>query len=129
MLAIAGAMAALHVATNGRYGFHRDELQVLSDAQHLGWGFVAVPPVTRFLERISLSLFGLSLVGLRLFSVLAQAAIVVSGLMARELGGRGWRRLVWLRTGRLQRQVTGVEEPHLPADAAGQGRSSRRPHV
>jgi len=63
LLAIAGAMAALHVGTNGRYGFHRDELQVLSDAQHLGWGFVDVPPVTRFLERISLSLFGLSLVG------------------------------------------------------------------
>jgi len=89
LLAIAAAMALLHVLTNGRYGFHRDELQVLSDAQHLGWGFVAVPPVTPFLERVSLSLFGLSLVGLRLFSVLAQAAaIVVSGLMARELGGR-----------------------------------------
>jgi 4-amino-4-deoxy-L-arabinose transferase-like glycosyltransferase len=33
--------------------------------------------------------FGLSMVGLRLFSVIAQAAaIVVTGLMARELGGR-----------------------------------------
>ncbi len=89
LFAIAGAMALLHVLTNGRYGFHRDELQVLSDARHLGWGFVAVPPVTPFLERIGLSLFGLSLVGLRLFSVLAQAAvIVISGLMARDPGGR-----------------------------------------
>jgi 4-amino-4-deoxy-L-arabinose transferase-like glycosyltransferase len=35
-----------------------------------------------------MSLFGISLVGLRLFSVIAQAAVVVvSGLMARELGG------------------------------------------
>src|SRR4029077_4985711 len=43
---------------------------------------------TPFVERISLRLFGLSLVGLRLFSVIAQAAvIVVRGLMARELGG------------------------------------------
>lgn len=41
------------------------------------------------LERIGLAFFGLSLVGLRLFSVLAQAvAIVVTGLMAHELGGR-----------------------------------------
>jgi Dolichyl-phosphate-mannose-protein mannosyltransferase len=89
LLAVAAGMALLHVLTNGRYGFHRDELQVLSDAQHLGWGFVAVPPMTPFLEHIGLELFGLSLVGLRLFSVLAQAAaIVVSGLMARELGGR-----------------------------------------
>ena len=75
--------------TNGRYGFHRDELQFLSDARHLDWGFVAYPPFTPFVEHIVLALFGLSLVGLRLFSVLAQAtAIVVTGLMARELGGR-----------------------------------------
>ena len=41
-----------------------------------------------FVERIGLSLFGVSLVGLRLFSVIAQAvAVVVTGLMARELGG------------------------------------------
>lgn len=85
---IAVAVAALHIATNGRYGFHRDELQFLSDARHLAWGFVSYPPFTPVIERISLTLFGLSMVGLRLFSVLAQAvAIVVSGLMARDLGG------------------------------------------
>jgi hypothetical protein len=89
LLAIAAAMAILHIATNGRYGFHRDELQVLSDALHPSWGYVALPPLTPFLERIGMALFGLSLVGLRLFAVLAQAAvIVVSGLMARELGGK-----------------------------------------
>lgn len=88
LLAIAAAITLLHLLTNYRYGFHRDELQVLSDAQHLDWGFVCYPPFTPFIERISLALFGLSLVGLRLFSVLTQAAvIVVSGLMARELGG------------------------------------------
>ncbi len=89
VLAIAAAVALLHILTNGRYGFHRDELQFLSDARHLDWGFVSYPPLTPFVERVSLSLFGLSLVGLRFFSVLAQsAAIVVTGLMARELGGR-----------------------------------------
>lgn len=88
LLGIAAAIALLHVATNGRYGFHRDELQFLSDARHLDWGFVAYPPLTPFLERIGLDLFGLSMVGLRLFSVLAQAAVIVlTGLMARELGG------------------------------------------
>jgi hypothetical protein len=88
VLVIAAADALIHILTNGRYGFHRDELQFLSDACHLDWGFVAYPPLTPFLEHIGLAVFGLSLVGLRLFSVLAQAvAIVVSGLMARELGG------------------------------------------
>lgn len=88
LLAIAAAVALLHIFTNSRYGFHRDELQFLSDAGHLGWGFVAYPPFTPFIERIGMALFGLSMVGLRLFSVLAQAtAIVLSGLMAKELGG------------------------------------------
>ena len=88
LLGIASAIALLHLLTNSRYGFHRDELQTLSDALHLDWGFVAYPPFTPFVERVSLGIFGVSLVGLRLFSVIAQTlAIVVTGLMARELGG------------------------------------------
>jgi hypothetical protein len=88
LLGVASIVALVHLLTNGRYGFHRDELQTLSDALHLDWGFVAYPPLTPFLERIGLYLFGVSLVGLRLFAVIAQsAAIVVTGLLARELGG------------------------------------------
>jgi hypothetical protein len=88
LVGIAAIVALVHVLTNGRYGFHRDELQVLSDARHLDWGFVPYPPLTPFVERIGLSIFGLSMVGLRMFSVIAQAcAMVVTGLMARELGG------------------------------------------
>jgi 4-amino-4-deoxy-L-arabinose transferase-like glycosyltransferase len=89
LCAIALGMVILHIATNGRYGFHRDEFQVLDDARHMDWGFVAYPPVTPFIERIGLEIFGISLVGLRMFSVLAQAiALVVTGLMTRELGAR-----------------------------------------
>ncbi len=88
LLGIAAIVVLAHLLTNGRYGFHRDELQFLSDAKHLAWGFVAFPPLTPFVERVSLEIFGLSLVGLRLASVLAQATVlVVTGLMARELGG------------------------------------------
>ena len=88
VLCIAAAIALIHILTNGRYGFHRDELQFLSDARHLDWGYVSYPPLTPFIERISLAIFGLSLIGLRMFSVIGQAVvIVVSGLMARDLGG------------------------------------------
>ena len=88
LLGIAAVIFVAHLLTNGRYGFHRDELQVLSDALHMDWGFVPYPPLTPFVERISMSLFGMSLVGLRLFSALSQAfAIVFTGLIARELGG------------------------------------------
>src|SRR5271156_6280957 len=77
LVAIALAVAVIHLLTNNRYGFHRDELQFLSDARHLDWGFVAYPPLTPFVERIGLDVFGVSMVGLRLFSVIAQAAAVV----------------------------------------------------
>jgi len=88
LVGIAVVVAVIHLLTNNRYGFHRDELQFLSDARHLDWGFVAYPPLTPFVERVGLEIFGVSLVGLRLFSVIVQAmAIVVTGLMARELGG------------------------------------------
>src|SRR5579883_1416462 len=72
---IAVADALLHIATNGRYGFHRDELQFLTDARHLDWGFVSYPPLTPLLEHVSMAMFGLSLGGLRLFSVIAQALV------------------------------------------------------
>jgi 4-amino-4-deoxy-L-arabinose transferase-like glycosyltransferase len=78
----------LHLLTNSQYGFHRDELATLDDARYLAWGYVAYPPVTPFIARVSLELFGPSLVGVRLFSALAQCvAMVLAGLMARELGG------------------------------------------
>ncbi len=89
LFSLSAAMMVLHIATNGRYGFHRDELQFLYDARHLDWGFVAYPPVTPFIEHVGLGLFGLSMIGLRMFSVIAQAAVIyISGMMARELGGR-----------------------------------------
>ena len=88
VLLIALLFGAAHLLTNGQYGFHRDEWQFLSDAQHMDWGFVPYPPLTAALEHLGLKMFGLSLMGLRLFSVLAQVLVILaSGLMARDLGG------------------------------------------
>jgi 4-amino-4-deoxy-L-arabinose transferase-like glycosyltransferase len=84
----AAAAVLLHTVTNGRYGFHRDELATLDDARSLAWGYVAYPPVTPFIARVALSLFGPSLIGLRFFAALAQGVVLVlTGLMVRELGG------------------------------------------
>ncbi len=88
VLAIAAAIALLHTLTNGRYGFHRDEWQFLSDARHLDWGFVAYPPFTPFIQRIGLELFGLNMIALRMASVVAQvAAILCTAWMAHRMGG------------------------------------------
>jgi hypothetical protein len=38
LLTIAAAVTLIHLLTNSRYGFHRDEFQFLSDARHLDWG-------------------------------------------------------------------------------------------
>jgi len=77
--------------TNGQSGWHRDELDTLDNARYLAWGYVAYPPLAPFIARVALTLFGPSLVGVRLFSTLAHAvAMVLAGLMARELGGRRW---------------------------------------
>ncbi len=85
---VALAIALLHMLTNGWYGFHRDELQFLSDSRHMEWGFVAYPPLTAAVERVSQAVFGLWLPGLRLASVLAQGAVVLlAGGMARVCGG------------------------------------------
>ena len=78
----------LHLLTNGQYGFHRDELATLDDARYLAWGYVAYPPLTPFIARLAIELFGPSLIGVRLFSALAQSVVMVlAGLMTRELGG------------------------------------------
>lgn len=94
VLVIAVLFGIAHMLTNGQYGFHRDEWQFLSDAQHLDWGFVPYPPLTAALEYLGLRMFGLSLVGLRLFSVLVQVLVILaSGLMARDLGGGRWAQI------------------------------------
>jgi len=95
LILLALARLALHLLTDGQYGFHRDELATLDDARTLAWGYVAYPPLAPSVARLALELFGPSLVGLRLFSAGAQcAAMVLAGLMARELGGGRWAQVV-----------------------------------
>lgn len=89
LLALAAIRLAIYLLCDGNYGFHRDELQVLDDARHLAWGYVAYPPLTPFLGRIELLFFSTSLTGFRFLSALAQCvAMVLAGLIAGELGGR-----------------------------------------
>ena len=81
------AAVILHAIVGNRYGFHADELATLDDARHLAWGYPTYPPVTPFFGRISLILFGTSLIGFRCFASLAHAiTVVLAGLMARDLG-------------------------------------------
>jgi 4-amino-4-deoxy-L-arabinose transferase-like glycosyltransferase len=88
-LFIALFVLAVHLLTNSRYGFHRDELATLDDARHLAWGYVAYPPLTPFFGRISMALFGSSVAAARVFPAIAMMfSILGASWIARELGGR-----------------------------------------
>jgi hypothetical protein len=85
---VAGATAAVHLATANIYGYHRDEFYYLAQGRRLAWGFVDNPPVTPFLYRVSDELFGTSTLGLRVIPALLHGGLVVlTALIARELGG------------------------------------------
>jgi hypothetical protein len=95
LIYVAFGTVIAQLLAGGRFGFHRDELATLDDARHLAWGYIAYPPITPFFARLSLTLFGTSLSGFRFFAALAQAtAVVLTGLMARELGGGRGAQLV-----------------------------------
>src|SRR5205807_4525659 len=80
-----------HLLTIHRYGYFRDELYYIACARHLDFGYVDLAPLSAFLLRIELSLFGSSLIALRIFTAQANAlTIVFTGLLTRELGGRAW---------------------------------------
>src|SRR5271154_2879181 len=80
---------AAHMAVSGRYGYFVDELYYLACSHHLAWGYVDQPPLIAvfvWLERI---LLGDSLHALRfLAAVGAGLRVVLTGLIARELGAR-----------------------------------------
>lgn len=95
VVALGGVVFAVLMAVSGRYGFHRDELYFLDCARHLQGGYVDQPVLVPLLARVSLDLFGVSVVGLRVWSALAAwATVVLGGLLAREFGGSRWAQLV-----------------------------------
>jgi hypothetical protein len=96
LILLALARILLQVFTNGQYGFHQDELVTLdAAAHHLAWGYVAWPPVTPFLARVALFIFGPSVIGLRSLAVLAEGIVMLlAGLMIRDLGGRRWAQVL-----------------------------------
>ncbi|MGA7524308.1 MAG: glycosyltransferase family 39 protein [Acidobacteriaceae bacterium] len=100
LLLLAALTVVFHFAIGSRYGFHRDELQFLFDARHLAWGYVAYPPLTPFLGRIAIALFGISPAVFRLPASIADAtSLVLIALLARQLGGRRAAQIIALLAG------------------------------
>ena len=87
-LVIGGLVALLLVAFASGYGYHRDELYFLAAGRHLAWGYADQGPLTPLIARAMSEIDSDSLTVLRLPSALAAGAtVVLTGLMARALGG------------------------------------------
>src|SRR4029077_20143128 len=94
-LAVVGLVAppklAVHPPPPGLFGysFFVDELYFLACSEHLSWGFVDMPPLFPTITALIRATLGDSLFAVRLLPALSGAALVLmTGLMARDLGGR-----------------------------------------
>jgi len=86
---LAAINLALHLYAAHNYGYFVDELYYLACGQHLAWGYVDQPPLIALIVAGERALFGASLQSIRFLPAVAGAALVLlTGLMARELGGR-----------------------------------------
>jgi 4-amino-4-deoxy-L-arabinose transferase-like glycosyltransferase len=88
VIVVGAVVFAVLLALSTRYGFHRDELYFIECARHLQASYVDQPVLTPLLAWVSLKMFGVSLLALRMWPALAAwATVVVAGLTAREFGG------------------------------------------
>ena len=88
VLALAALTFLVHAATNGAYGYFRDELYYIACSDHLAAGYVDHPPLSILVLALNRALAGDSLFAIRFLPALAGACLVlVTGLLARQLGG------------------------------------------
>jgi len=78
VVAVGAVFCAVLLALSTRYGFHRDELYFIECARHLQASYVDQPVLTPLLAWVSLKLFGVSLLALRLWPALAAGTTVTS---------------------------------------------------
>ena len=91
VLYVAAVRLLLFCIAGPRYGYFRDELYYLACGEHPAWGYVDQPPLIAWTAWLLQHTIGTSLWAMRLLPTLAgTASIVLSGLLARQLGGRRW---------------------------------------
>ena len=87
--AAAAAKLLLHLYAGRHYGYFVDELYYLACASHLAWGYVDQPPLIAGIAWAVRATLGGSLPAIHLLPALAGAGkVLLTGLIARELGGR-----------------------------------------
>src|SRR5262249_10885776 len=91
VLLIAACKLVVHLYAGHRYGYLGDELYFLACSRHLAWGYVDQPPLIAMIAWAVRHTLGQSLLAIRFLPAIAGAAeVVLTALIARELGGRGF---------------------------------------
>ena len=100
----AGLTLLFHLVTIQGYGYFRDELYYLANAEHLGFGYVEHPPFIGLITALVRATLGDSRFAIRLLPAIAAAATVSIGVrLAREFGG-----------GRFARALAGLSLLAMP---------------
>ena len=95
LLLLAIAKLLIHLHAHNIYGLHRDEYLYIAEGDHLGWGYLEVPPMIAVLAKIATGVFGNTVFAVRLFPMLIGAlSIFLVGMMVREFGGKRMAQLV-----------------------------------
>jgi len=92
---LAAAKLLLHLFTNVNYGFHRDEMLYLALGRHLDVGYWSNPPLIGWIAAFIQTVLGDSMFAVRLIpSLFSTGILVLTCLMARELGGGRYAQLL-----------------------------------
>src|SRR5215469_8632331 len=95
LVVLAGVAFVTHMLVAGNFGYFRDELYYIADGHHLQAGYVDQPLLMGWLAALLRIIANDNLVVIHIIPALACALIViVTGLMARELGGSQVAQLV-----------------------------------
>jgi hypothetical protein len=90
ILAFTLAKLLAHLLTATNYGLHRDAYLYLAQSRHLAWGYFSTPPLTAFITRIHTTVWGDSILAVRLLPALVGAAsIFLVGWLIKQLYGSG----------------------------------------
>lgn len=91
LLGLVAVKLAFHAVSNGllAWGYMTDELYFLDSADRLQWGYVDHPPLSIAVLALLRPLTGDSIFAIRILpALLGAATIVLTALLAREMGGR-----------------------------------------
>jgi hypothetical protein len=95
VIVVAVVVTVVLVVTSPWYGYYRDELYFRLLADEPRWGYVDQPPLTPFLAKVGMWLFGDTITALRVPAALCTAAtVILAALTAAELGGTGRAQLL-----------------------------------